>query len=114
MHKFDFCQYISKRKWAVGRHMRLTHKTNGVSGGGFNGFDIGNAKSFNHNGAVNMGIPSHISNISSNMDGKFDGNDIGNTNSFNHNVVVNMGAPSHISNISSNMDQKFDIRPKEI
>ena len=43
-----------------------------VSRGGFHGFDIGNAKSFTHNGAVNMVAPSHISNISSNMDGKFD------------------------------------------
>ena len=68
------CKICSKEfKWqrSLRRHMVLNHSF-GVSGGGFDGFDIGNAKSFTHNGAVNMVAPSHISNISSNMDGKFD------------------------------------------
>merc|ERR1711954_322612 len=51
--------------------MVLNHSFS-VSGGGFDGFDIGNAKSFTHNRAVNMVAPSCLSNISSNMDGKFD------------------------------------------
>merc|ERR1711954_273984 len=44
----------------------------GASGIGFDGFDNGNAKSFTHNGAVNMAAPSYISNISSIMQGVFD------------------------------------------
>ena len=51
--------------------MVLNHSF-GASGIGFDGFDNGNAKSFTHNGAVNMAAPSHISNISSNMQGVFD------------------------------------------
>ena len=68
------CKICSKEfKWqrSLRRHMVLNHSF-GASGIGFDGFDIGNAKSFTHNGAVNMVAPSHISNISSNMDGKFD------------------------------------------
>merc|ERR1712081_46978 len=51
--------------------MVLNHSF-GASGIGFDGFDIDNAKSFTHNGVVNMTAPSHISNISSNMQGVFD------------------------------------------
>ena len=40
--------------------------------GGFNGFDIGNAKSFNHNGAVNIGAPTLITSFASNNYGVFD------------------------------------------
>merc|ERR1711954_322829 len=51
--------------------MVLNHSF-GASGIGFDGFDIDNAKSFTHNGVVNMAAPSHISNISSNKKGVFD------------------------------------------
>ena len=68
------CKICSKEfKWqrSLRRHMVLNHSFS-VSGGGFDGFDIGNAKSFTHNRVVNMVAPSHLSNISNNMGGKFD------------------------------------------
>merc|ERR1712082_473041 len=66
------CKICSKEfKWqrSLRRHMVLNHSF-GLSGIGFDG--IGNGKSFTHNGAVNMAARSHISNISSNMQGVFD------------------------------------------
>ena len=71
MYKCKICSKEFKWQRSLRRHMVLNHSF-GAFGIGFDGFDNGNAKSFTHNGAVNMVAPSHISNISSNMDGKFD------------------------------------------
>ena len=70
VYKCDFCSDEFKWEYRLKRHMKNKH--DGKLLGGFNGFDIGNFRSFNYNGVVNMGVPSHISNISNLMDGKFD------------------------------------------
>ena len=71
MYKCKICSKEFKWQRSLRRHMVLNHSF-GASEVGLDGFNIGNAKSFTHNRAVDMVAPSHISNISSNICGKFD------------------------------------------
>ena len=62
VHKCKICSKEFKWQRSLSRHIVMNHSYD-VSGGGFNGFDIGNAKSFNQDAGVNMGTPSHIPNL---------------------------------------------------
>ena len=60
MHKCNFCQYVSKKRYNVERHMRLMHKTGG---------DVEIRK---HPENVNFSVSNPITSFSGNNDGVFD------------------------------------------